>query len=133
MPIPVTVPRDIPILVVDDFATMRRIVRNSLRQLGFTNVVEAADGNEALEQIRQSSFQVIISEWNMPTLDGSDLLRAVRSDERNRETPLLMITTESQRKQVEAREAEGVATYVVKPVTTSVLESKMESLLGKGL
>lgn len=132
MPIPVTVPRDIPILVVDDFATMRRIVRNSLRQLGFTNVVEAADGNEALEQIRQSSFQVIISEWNMPTLDGSDLLQAVRSDERNRETPLLLITTESQRKQVEAHEAEGVGTYVVKPVTTSVLESKMESLLSRG-
>jgi two-component system chemotaxis response regulator CheY len=132
MPIPVTVPRDIPILVVDDFTTMRRIVRNSLRQLGFTNVVEAADGNEALEQIRQSSFQVIISEWNMPTLDGSDLLQAVRSDERNRETPLLLITTESQRKQVEAHEAEGVGTYVVKPVTTSVLESKMESLLSRG-
>lgn len=130
MPIPATVPRDLPILVVDDFATMRRIVRNSLRQLGFTNVVEAADGNEALDKLRDSEFQLIITEWNIPTIDGSDLLRVVRSDEKHRETPLLVITTEAQRKNVTANEkSSGVATYVIKPLTTAVLEAKMSSLL----
>lgn len=130
MPIPATVPRDLPILVVDDFATMRRIVRNSLRQLGFTNVVEAADGNEALDKLRDSEFQLIITEWNIPTIDGSDLLRVVRSDEKHRETPLLVITTEAQRKNVTVNEkSSGVATYVIKPLTTAVLEAKMCSLL----
>jgi two-component system chemotaxis response regulator CheY len=130
MPIPATVPRDLPILVVDDFATMRRIVRNSLRQLGFTNVVEAADGNEALDRLKESEFQLIITEWNIPTIDGSDLLRAVRSDEKHRQTPLLVITTEAQRKNVAANEkSDRVATYVIKPLTTAVLEAKMSSLL----
>jgi len=130
MPIPATVPRDLPILVVDDFATMRRIVRNSLRQLGFTNVVEAADGNEALEKLKESEFQLIITEWNIPTIDGSDLLKAVRADDKHRDTPLLVITTESQRKNVASTEKrDGVATYVVKPLTTAVLEAKMASLL----
>lgn len=129
MPIPASVPRDIPILVVDDFATMRRIVRNSLRQLGFTNVVEAADGNEALDRLKDSAFELIISEWNMPTLNGSDLLRAVRSDEKHRETPLLVITTESQRTNVVKNERDRVSSYVVKPLTTDILESKMEGLL----
>lgn len=130
MPIPTTVPRDLPILVVDDFATMRRIVRNSLRQLGFTNVVEAADGNEALDRLRESEFQLIITEWNIPKIDGSDLLRAVRSDEKHRQTPLLVITTEAQRKNVAANEkSDRVATYVIKPLTTAVLEAKMSSLL----
>jgi two-component system chemotaxis response regulator CheY len=130
MPIPATVPRDLPILVVDDFATMRRIVRNSLRQLGFTNVVEAADGNEALDRLKESEFQLIITEWNIPTIDGSDLLRAVRSDEKHRQTPLLVITTEAQRKNVAANEkSDRVATYVIKPLTTAVLEAKISSLL----
>lgn len=130
MPIPATVPRDLPILVVDDFATMRRIVRNSLRQLGFTNVVEAADGNEALDRLKESEFQLIITEWNIPTIDGSDILRAVRSDEKHRQTPLLVITTEAQRKNVAANEkSDRVATYVIKPLTTAVLEAKMSSLL----
>ena len=130
MPIPATVPRDLPILVVDDFATMRRIVRNSLRQLGFTNIVEAADGNEALDKLRDSEFQLIITEWNIPTIDGSDLVRAVRYDEKHRQTPLLVITTEAQRKNVAANEkSDRVATYVIKPLTTAVLEAKMSSLL----
>jgi two-component system chemotaxis response regulator CheY len=130
MPIPATVPRDLPILVIDDFATMRRIVRNSLRQLGFTNVVEAADGNEALEKLKESEFQLIITEWNIPTIYGSDLLKAVRADDKHRDTPLLVITTESQRKNVASNEKrDGVATYVVKPLTTAVLEAKMASLL----
>ena len=129
MPIPASVPRDIPILVVDDFATMRRIVRNSLRQLGFTNVVEAADGSEALNHLKESAFEFIISEWNMPTLNGSELLRAVRSDQKHRETPLLVITTESQRTNVIAHEKDRVSSYVVKPLTTDILESKMEGLL----
>lgn len=129
MPIPASIPRDIPILIVDDFSTMRRIVRNSLRQLGFTNVVEAADGDEALNHLKESAFEFIITEWNMPTLNGSDLLRAVRSDEKHRETPLLVITTESQRTNVIANERDRVSTYVVKPLTTDILESKMEGLL----
>jgi two-component system chemotaxis response regulator CheY len=119
MPIPATVPRDLPILVVDDFATMRRIVRNSLRQLGFTNVVEAADGNEALEKLKESEFQLIITEWNIPTIDGSDLLKAVRADDKHRDTPLLAST----------EKRDGVATYVIKPLTTAILEAKMASLL----
>ena len=130
MPIPATVPRDLPILVVDDFATMRRIVRNSLRQLGFTNVVEAADGNEALEKLKESEFQLIITEWNIPTIDGADLLKAVRDDDKHRDTPLLIITNESQRKNVASNEKQDrIATYVVKPLTTAVLEAKMALLL----
>lgn len=129
MPIPASVPRDIPILVVDDFATMRRIVRNSLRQLGFTNVVEAADGSDALNHLKESEFEFIISEWNMPTLNGLELLRAVRSDEKHKETPLLVITTESQRTNVVAHEKDRISGFVVKPLTTDILESKMVRLL----
>ena len=129
MPIPANVSRDIPILIIDDFTTMRRIVRNSLKQLGFTNIIEATDGQDALNHLETSNFECIITEWNMPTINGSDLVKIIKADEKHKKKPLLVITTESQRSSVIATEKKGISTYIVKPFSTEILESKLETLL----
>lgn len=119
------------ILVVDDFSTMRRIVKNILAQLGFSNIVEAEDGQIALDKVRDGGIEFIISDWNMPNMMGIDFLRAVRSDPHLKEIPFLMVTAESQKeKMMEAVQA-GVSSYVIKPFTADVLEKKLEAIFNK--
>jgi len=119
---------NIKILVVDDMSTMRRIVKNIMKQLGFANVEEAENGEEALIKLRADSFGFIISDWNMPVMTGIELLRAVRADEKLKTIPLLMVTAEAQKENlIEAIQA-GVSNYIVKPFTAEVLQEKMNKI-----
>jgi two-component system, chemotaxis family, chemotaxis protein CheY len=119
---------NIKILVVDDMLTMRRIVKNIMKQLGFANVEEAENGEEALIKLRAESFGFIISDWNMPVMTGIELLRAVRADDKLKTIPLLMVTAEAQKENlVEAIKA-GVSNYIVKPFTAEVLQEKMNKI-----
>jgi two-component system chemotaxis response regulator CheY len=119
---------NIKILVVDDMSTMRRIVKNIMKQLGFANVEEAENGEEALIKLRADSFGFIISDWNMPVMTGIQLLRAVRADDKLKNIPLLMVTAEAQKENlIEAIQA-GVSNYIVKPFTAEVLQEKMNKI-----
>jgi two-component system chemotaxis response regulator CheY len=119
---------NIRILVVDDMSTMRRIVKNIMKQLGFENVEEAENGQEALEKLRAESFGFVISDWNMPVMTGIELLRAIRADDKLKAIPLLMVTAEAQKENlVEAIKA-GVSNYIVKPFTAEVLQEKMNKI-----
>jgi two-component system chemotaxis response regulator CheY len=113
------------ILVVDDFSTMRRIIRNLLRELGFTNVEEADDGSTALPMLQNSQFDFIVTDWNMPGMQGLDLLKAVRADPKLQQIPVLMVTAESKREQIVEAAQAGVNGYVVKPFTAATLEEKI--------
>ncbi|RME34721.1 MAG: chemotaxis protein CheY [Gammaproteobacteria bacterium] len=116
------------ILVVDDFSTMRRIIKNLLRDLGYTNVDEADDGTTALPMLQNGKFDFLITDWNMPGMQGIDLLKAVRADPGLKELPVLMVTAESKREQIiEAAEA-GVNGYIVKPFTAQTLKEKIEKI-----
>jgi len=125
------VDRAIPILVVDDFATMRRIIKTSLRQLGFENITEAEDGKVALSKLQAGDYKLIISDWNMPNMMGIDLLRAVRGDERLKPTPFLMVTAEAQKENVLEAAKAGVSNYIVKPFTANDLQKKLELIFTK--
>jgi len=116
------------ILVVDDFSTMRRIIRNLLRDLGFNNTQEADDGVTALPMLQAGSFDLLITDWNMPGMQGIDLLKAVRSDDKLRELPVLMVTAESKRGQIVEAAQAGVNGYVVKPFTVRTLEEKINRI-----
>ena len=111
------------ILIVDDFSTMRRIIKNLLRDLGFTNTDEADDGNTALPMLRSGKY-----DWNMPGMSGFDLLKAVRADENLKNLPVLMVTAEAKRDQIVAAAQAGVNGYVVKPFTAAVLKEKIEKI-----
>lgn len=116
------------ILIVDDFSTMRRIIKNLLRDLGFNNTHEADDGSTALPMLQNGDFDFLITDWNMPNMPGIDLLRAVRADEKLKTMPVLMVTAEAKRDQiVEAAEA-GVNGYVVKPFTAETLKEKIDKI-----
>ena len=115
-----------PILVVDDFSTMRRIVKNCLKQLGFSNITEAADGQQALEKLKNSEFEFIVSDWNMPNMMGIDLLKAVRSDAKLKSIPFLMVTAEAQKENIVEAAKAGVSNYIIKPFTPDTLSDKME-------
>ncbi|WP_028491599.1 chemotaxis response regulator CheY [Thioalkalivibrio sp. ALE19] len=116
------------ILIVDDFSTMRRIIKNLLRDLGFNNTMEADDGSTALPMLQNGDFDFLITDWNMPNMPGIDLLREVRKDERLKSLPVLMVTAEAKRDQiVEAAEA-GVNGYIVKPFTAETLKEKIEKI-----
>jgi two-component system, chemotaxis family, chemotaxis protein CheY len=116
------------ILVVDDMATMRRIVKNILKQLGFANVEEAENGQEALQKLRADTFGFVVSDWNMPVMTGIDMLRAIRADDKFKALPVLMVTAEAQQANlVEAIQA-GVSNYIVKPFTAEVLQEKMSKI-----
>ncbi|MDF0651988.1 MAG: chemotaxis response regulator CheY [Nitrospira sp.] len=116
------------ILVVDDMVTMRRIVKNILKQLGFANIDEAENGQEALQKLRADTFGFVVSDWNMPVMTGIDMLRAIRSDERLKTTPVLMVTAEAQQSNlVEAVQA-GVNNYIVKPFTAETLKEKIAKI-----
>ena len=113
------------ILVVDDMVTMRRIVKNILKQLGFANVEEAENGQEALQKLRADTYGFVVSDWNMPVMTGIDMLRAVRADEKLKTTPVLMVTAEAQQNNlIEAVQA-GVSNYIVKPFTAETLHEKI--------
>ncbi|MFK4753890.1 chemotaxis response regulator CheY [Oceanobacter sp. wDCs-4] len=120
--------KNMKILIVDDFSTMRRIVKNLLRDLGFTNTAEADDGSTALPMLQQGDFDFLVTDWNMPGMTGIDLLKKVRADERLRSLPVLMVTAEAKREQIVAAAQAGVNGYVVKPFTAAVLKEKIEKI-----
>ena len=116
------------ILVVDDFSTMRRIIKNLLRDLGFTNTHEADDGNTALPVLKTGNFDFLVTDWNMPGMTGIDLLKAVRADPDLASLPVLMVTAESKRDQIIEAAQAGVNGYVVKPFTAATLEEKISKI-----
>ena len=117
-----------PVLVVDDYNTMIRIIRNLLKQLGFENVDEASDGTIALERMREKKYGLIISDWNMEPMTGYELLRHVRADENLRQTLFIMVTAESKTENVIAAKKAGVNDYIVKPFNAQTLKSKIEAV-----
>ncbi|MDH4088301.1 MAG: chemotaxis response regulator CheY [Nitrospira sp.] len=113
------------ILVVDDMVTMRRIIKNILKQLGFGNVDEAENGQEALQKLKADTFGFVVSDWNMPVMTGIDMLRAIRADEKLKAIPVLMVTAEAQQSNlIEAVQA-GVSNYIVKPFTAEMMQEKL--------
>ena len=116
------------ILVVDDMVTMRKIVKNILKQLGFVHIDEAENGQEALQKLRSDAFGFVVSDWNMPVMTGIDLLRAIRADEKLKAIPVLMVTAEAQQSNlIEAVQA-GVSNYIVKPFTAETMQEKLGKL-----
>lgn len=116
------------ILIVDDFSTMRRIIKNLLRDLGFTNTTEADDGATALPMLKQSKFDFLITDWNMPGMQGIDLLKAVRSDPELASLPVLMVTAEAKRDQIVEAAQAGVNGYIIKPFTAQTLKEKLDKI-----
>jgi len=116
------------ILIVDDFSTMRRIVRNILKQLSFNNVDEAEDGDVALEKLKSGDYDFVITDWNMPNMTGLDLLKAIRSDNRLQHMPVLLITAEAEKENVVLAAQAGVNDYIVKPFTGDVLQQKINRI-----
>jgi len=116
------------ILVVDDFSTMRRIIKNLLRDLGFSNADEADDGNTALPMLQTGKYDFLVTDWNMPGMTGIELLQHVRSDANLKSLPVLMVTAEAKRDQIVAAAQAGVNGYVVKPFTAAVLKEKIEKI-----
>ncbi len=125
-----SIDKNMPILVVDDYSTMRRVLRNCLSQLGFKNITEAESGQEAWDKLQGSDFKFIISDWHMPSMAGIDLLRVVRSKEKFKTLPFLIITPEAHKQEnFEVASQAGVSSCIVKPFTASALERKMEAIL----
>jgi two-component system chemotaxis response regulator CheY len=120
--------KNMKILVVDDFSTMRRIIKNLLKDLGFTNVQEADDGNTALPMLNQGDFDFVVTDWNMPGMQGIDLLRAIRSSDKLKHLPVLMVTAEAKKEQIVAAAQAGVNGYVVKPFTAATLKEKLDKI-----
>lgn len=119
-----------PVLVVDDYKTMIRIIRNLLKQLGFNDIDDAADGTEALGKMRERSYGLVISDWNMEPMTGYELLKEVRSDEQLMRTPFIMVTAESKTENVIAAKKAGVNNYIVKPFNAATLSAKINAVFG---
>ena len=124
-------PGKIKFLVVDDFSTMRRIVRNLLKELGFTNVDEAEDGAVALQKLQGGGFDFIVTDWNMPNMDGLTLLQSVRADANLKALPVLMITAEAKKENIIAAAQAGASGYIVKPFTAATLNEKLTKIFEK--
>jgi two-component system chemotaxis response regulator CheY len=122
------VDKNIRILIVDDFSTMRRIIKNLLNDLGFHNTAEAEDGTTALAALRAGQFELVITDWNMPGMTGTDLLRAIRSDPKLAKLPVLMVTAEAKREQIIEAAQAGVNGYIVKPFTAQTLQEKLNRI-----
>jgi len=120
--------KDMKILIVDDFATMRRIIKNLLRDLGFNNTHEADDGLTAIPMLNAGNYDFLVTDWNMPGMTGFDLLKHVRADPDLKDLPILMVTAESKREQIVAAAQAGVNGYIVKPFTAAVLKEKIEKI-----
>ena len=118
-------------LVVDDFSTMRRIVRNLLKELGYTNVDEAEDGSMALSKLRSEQFDFVISDWNMPVMDGLTMLQQIRADPALSKLPVLMVTAEAKKENIIAAAQAGANGYVVKPFTAATLDEKLAKIFEK--
>jgi two-component system chemotaxis response regulator CheY len=120
-----------PVLIVDDYKTMIRIIRNLLKQLGFANVDEAGDGTAALDMTRHKQYGLIISDWNMEPMTGYELVREVRADDQLSRTPFIMVTAESKTENVIAAKKAGVNNYIVKPFNAATLKSKIDAIFGE--
>ncbi|WP_417223806.1 chemotaxis response regulator CheY [Amphritea sp.] len=120
--------KDMKILVVDDFSTMRRIIKNLLRDLGFTNIVEADDGSTALPVLKAGGIDFLVTDWNMPKMSGIDLLKTVRADPSLSHIPILMVTAEAKREQIIMAAQAGVNGYIIKPFTAAVLKEKIDKI-----
>ena len=125
------VDKNMPILIVDDYKTMLRIIRNLLKQIGFDNVDEATDGSQALQKLREKKFSLVISDWNMEPMTGIELLREVRSDDNLKKLPFIMVTAESKTENVVIAKEAGVSNYIVKPFNAVTLKSKLTGVLGE--
>ena len=120
-----------PVLVVDDYQTMRRIVSNLLKQLGFQSIDEANDGSMALQMIKSKKYNMVISDWNMEPMTGLQLLQEIRADEATKALPFIMVTAESKTENVVAAKAAGVSNYIVKPFNADTLKGKITAVLGE--
>jgi|TARA_R110001583_G_scaffold26571_3_gene95737 two-component system, chemotaxis family, chemotaxis protein CheY len=116
------------VLIVDDFSTMRRIIKNLLRDLGFTNTFEADDGNTALPMLKDGDFEFVVTDWNMPIMQGIDLLKEIRKDPKLKHLPVLMVTAEAKREQIIEAAQAGVNGYIVKPFTAGTLKEKLDKV-----
>jgi len=123
--------KNMKILIVDDFSTMRRIVKNLLRDLGFNNTQEADDGLTALPMLKKGEFDFVVTDWNMPGMQGIDLLKHIRSDDQLKHLPVLMITAEAKREQIIEAAQAGVNGYIVKPFTAATLKEKLEKIFDR--
>jgi two-component system chemotaxis response regulator CheY len=119
------------VLVVDDFATMRRIIKNVLKQIGFINILEADDGTAALGVLKENKVDLIISDWNMPKMNGLDLLKTVRKEEATKKVPFVMVTAEAQKDNVLQAVQAGVSNYIVKPFTADAVKEKLTKIFDK--
>lgn len=117
--------KNMKILVVDDFSTMRRIIRNILKQLGYGNIEEAEDGDVAFEKLKEGDYDFVVTDWNMPNMTGLDLLKAIRSNEKLKDMKVLLVTAEAEKENVVQAAQAGVNDYVVKPFTADILEQKI--------
>ena len=125
-----SVEKNMPILIVDDYKTMLRIIRNLLKQLGFDNVDEATDGSMALQKLRDKQYDLVISDWNMEPMSGMQLLQEVRADNKLKGLPFIMITAESKTENVIAAKQAGVSNYIVKPFNAATLKQKLQAVIG---
>jgi two-component system, chemotaxis family, chemotaxis protein CheY len=123
--------KQLKILVVDDFATMRKVIRNLLKQIGYENIVEAEDGINAMKVLKSQKVDLIVSDWNMPNMTGLELLKAVRGDDELKPIPFLMVTAEALQENVIAAIKAGVNNYIVKPFTAEMLNEKIKKILEK--
>lgn len=124
-------PAKLKFLVVDDFSTMRRIVRNLLKELGYTNADEAEDGAVALQKLKGGGFDFVVTDWNMPNMDGLQLLQAVRADPALKHLPVLMVTAEAKKENIIAAAQAGASGYIVKPFTAATLQEKLDKIFEK--
>jgi two-component system chemotaxis response regulator CheY len=118
------------VLIVDDFATMRRIVRNILKQIGFANINEADNGKNALKELQKEKYDLILCDWNMPEMPGIELLNSIRADDRLKDTPFVMVTAEAQKDNIVEAVKAGVTSYVVKPFTADTINEKLQKVFG---
>ena len=124
-------PTELKFLIVDDFSTMRRIVRNLLKELGYANADEAEDGTDALAKLRASKFDFVVSDINMPNMNGFDLLKSIRADDALKALPVLMVTAEAKKEDIVTAAQAGASGYIVKPFTKATLDEKLSKIIGK--
>ncbi|MBC8432307.1 MAG: response regulator [Desulfobacterales bacterium] len=118
------------VLIVDDFATMRRILRNILKQIGFTDITEADDGSTALKELKKEKYDLILSDWNMPEMQGIDLLNTMKADDELKSIPFIMVTAEAQKDNIVGAVKAGVSSYIVKPFTAETISEKLKKVFG---
>jgi len=118
------------VLIVHDFATMRRILRNILKQIGFTDITEADDGSTALKELKKEKYDLILSDWNMPEMQGIDLLNTIKADDELKSIPFIMVTAEAQKDNIVGAVKAGVSSYIVKPFTAETISEKLKKVFG---